>query len=82
MNNQIDLTQPIAKIVEQHPEMLEFLVDFGFKPLANPAMRNTVGRITSPIQGCQLIGRPLAELIQELEWNGYTVITGEHHAGQ
>lgn len=77
MNNTIDLTQPIAKTIEEHPEILDLLVELGFKPLANKAMRNSVGKIVSLQKGASMINVDIKRIIQELEWNGYDVIGGE-----
>ncbi len=34
-------------IIKEHPEVKELLIDLGFKPLSNPAMLNTVGKVPS-----------------------------------
>ena len=47
MDNVIDVSIPVAQVIDQHPEVLDLLVELGFKPLANPIMRNTVGRKVS-----------------------------------
>ncbi len=73
MSNQIDLTQPVAEILEVHPELLELLINIGFKPLANPTMRNTVGRRVSIKQGAKMLNIPIKIIAQELLWNGYTI---------
>ena len=49
MDNIIDVSIPVAEVVDKHPEVLDILVELGFKPLANPLMRNTVGRKVSLI---------------------------------
>ncbi|MBD3949467.1 DUF1858 domain-containing protein [Tuanshanicoccus lijuaniae] len=72
--NTIDLSQTVHQTVQEHPEIKEFLVELGFKPLANPLMFNTIARKTSIIQGAKLIGLSLKEIQQQLEWNGYEVI--------
>ena len=36
MDNIIDVSIPVAEVVDKHPEVLEILVELGFKPLANP----------------------------------------------
>ena len=36
--NTIDLSQPVATIIKEHPEVKDLLIDLGFKPLSNPAM--------------------------------------------
>ncbi len=51
MDNKIDVSIPVAQVIDQHPEVLDLLVELGFKPLANPIMRNTVGRKVSLKQG-------------------------------
>lgn len=47
MDNIIDVSIPVAEVVDKHPEVLEILVELGFKPLTNPIMRNTIGRKVS-----------------------------------
>ena len=71
--NTIDLSIPIAEVVEQHPEVLELLVDLGFTPLANPLMRQTLGRTVSIKQGAKMKGMDLKRIIDTLEWNGYDI---------
>ena len=51
MDNVIDLSVPVAEVIEKHPEVLDVLVELGFTPLANPVMRNTVGRVVSIKKG-------------------------------
>lgn len=75
--NTIDLTIPVAQVIDQHPEVLDLLVELGFKPLANPVMRNTVGRKVSLKQGAKMNGMDLAKIKQTLEWNGYEVVGDE-----
>lgn len=73
MDQVIDLNQSVYTIVTKHPEVLDLLVELGFKPLKNPAMLHTVGRTTNLKQGAKLIGIDLTEIIQQLKWNGYDV---------
>ncbi|SPT62270.1 Domain of uncharacterised function (DUF1858) [Aerococcus viridans] len=67
----------MKQVLDSHPELLDILVDLGFKPLANPAMRQSVGKVVTLKQGCKLINLPLEQLVNELQWNGYTVIGGD-----
>ena len=53
---------------------LDLLVELGFKPLANPIMRNTVGRKVSLKQGSKLEGTPMEKIVRTLEANGYEVV--------
>ena len=72
MDNVIDVSIPVAQVIDQHPEVLDLLVEF--KPLANPIMRNTVGRKVSLKQGSNLEGTPMEKIVQTLEANGYEVV--------
>ena len=74
MDNVIDVSIPVAQVIDQHPEVLDLLVELGFKPLANPIMRNTVGRKVSLKQGSNLEGAPMEKIVQTLEANGYEVV--------
>lgn len=69
----------MKQVLDSHPELLDILVDLGFKPLANPAMRQSVGKVVTLKQGCKLINLPLEQLVNELQWNGYTVIGGDEN---
>ncbi|HEM6154791.1 TPA: DUF1858 domain-containing protein [Streptococcus suis] len=75
--NTIDLNLPVAEIINQHPEVKDILVELGFKPLVNPAMLNTVGKVTSLKTGSKMTKIPLDRIQQVLECNGYEVIGGE-----
>ena len=73
LKNEIDLSIPVNDTLKKNPEILDLLVDIGFKPLKNPAMRESVGRLVTLNTGCDMINIPVSQLVQELEWNGYTV---------
>ena len=73
MDNIIDLSIPVAKVIDQHPEVLDLLVDLGFTPLKNPMMRNTVGRKVSIKQGASMNGIDLEKIKTAFEMNGYEV---------
>ncbi|CAD0141925.1 DUF1858 domain-containing protein [Streptococcus thermophilus] len=70
----IDLSQPVATIIKEHPEVKELLINLGFKPLSNPAMLNTVGKVTSLKAGSKLSNIPLSKIKRTLLFNGYEVI--------
>ncbi|MBZ2135915.1 DUF1858 domain-containing protein [Streptococcus sp. 27098_8_75] len=74
MDNVIDLSIPVAEVIEKHPEVLDVLVELGFTPLANPVMRNTVGRVVSIKKGAGMNGIDLNKIKQSLELNGYEVV--------
>lgn len=74
MDNVIDLSIPVAEVIEKQPEVLDVLVELGFTPLANPVMRNTVGRVVSIKKGAGMYGIDLNKIKQTLELNGYEVV--------
>lgn len=74
MDNVIDLSIQVAEVIEKQPEVLDVLVELGFKPLANPVMRNTVGRVVSIKKGASMNGIDLNKIKQTLELNGYEVV--------
>ncbi|MFX3985527.1 DUF1858 domain-containing protein, partial [Streptococcus suis] len=62
--NTIDLNLPVAEIINQHPDVKDILVELGFKPLANPAMLNTVGTVTNLKTGSKMTKIPLDRIHQ------------------
>lgn len=73
MDQVIDLNQVVYDVVKKNPEIIDLLVELGFKPLKNPMMLNSIGRTTTIKQGAKLIGLSLDDIKQNLEWNGYSV---------
>ena len=74
MNQIIDLNQIVYDVVQNNPEVIDLLVELGFKPLKNPVMLKSIGRTTSIKQGAKLIGLSLDEIKKNLEWNGYSIL--------
>ncbi|MGT2681573.1 DUF1858 domain-containing protein [Streptococcus porci] len=74
--NTIDLNQPVFELVQNNPELKDILIDLGFKPLGNPAMLNTVGKVTSLKAGSKMIKIPLETIKYTLECHGYDTIGG------
>lgn len=75
--NTIDLSKPVAELIAANPELKDIFVQLGFKPLANPAMLNTVGRVTTLKAGAKLANIPLETIKQTLIFNGYDILGGE-----
>ncbi|MRI82043.1 DUF1858 domain-containing protein [Fundicoccus ignavus] len=73
MDQTIDLNVAVYDVVKKNPEVIDLLVELGFKPLKNPMMLNSIGRTTTIKKGAKLIGLSLDEIKQTLEWNGYIV---------
>ena len=73
LDQMIDLNVAVYDVVKKNPEVIDLLVELGFKPLKNPMMLNSIGRTTTIKKGAKLIGLSLDEIKQTLEWNGYIV---------
>lgn len=73
LDQMIDLNVAVYDVVKKNPEVIDLLVELGFKPLKNPMMLNSIGRTTTIKKGAKLIGLSLDEIKQNLEWNGYIV---------
>lgn len=71
---EIDLNQSVYAVVKKNPEVIDLLVELGFKPLKNPMMLNSIGRTTTIKQGAKLIGLSLEDIKNNLTWNGYSVV--------
>lgn len=72
---EIDLTKNVYELTEEYPELIGILKEMGFAGLANPVVRNTIGRMTTIPQGCQKQGKDLADVIKKLEEKGFKAKT-------
>ena len=75
MDNVIDLSIPVAEVIEKHPEVLDVLVELGFTPLANPVMHVIQSGAWFPIKKA-LVWTALTWIksSKSLELNGYEVV--------
>ena len=71
--NTIYLEDSVYTTITEHPEVKDLLVEIGFKPLNQPQMVHTVGRITNLIKGSKIAKVPLQTIVETLEMNGYIV---------
>jgi hypothetical protein len=46
----------VGQVLENHPELLETFLSFGFTTLAQPAMRGTIARVVTLEQACRRMG--------------------------
>ena len=52
--NTIYLEDSVYTTITEHPEVKDLLVEIGFKPLNQPQMVHTVGRITNLVKGSKI----------------------------
>lgn len=70
--NTIDLKKSVFELTKDET-VKKTLVDLGFKPIALPPVRATVGRLMTVPKGCRLTGIPLENVVSALEKAGYTI---------
>lgn len=67
----IDLTKSVYDLTEEYPELINILKELGFLGVANPVVRNTLGRLTTIPEGCKKQGKDLNEVIKVLKEKGF-----------
>ncbi len=72
---ELDLQKSLYELTEAYPELIQVFKDMGFAGVANPVLRNTLGRATTLPQGCQKLGKDLEEAVKKLQEHGFTVKT-------
>ena len=68
----IDLSNSVYEITKDE-EVKQILVDLGFKPIAFPPARATMGRLMTVPKGCRITGIPYENVVAALEKAGYEV---------
>lgn len=69
----INLNETVYQLIQQYPELKAILVQLGFTPLQNDGLLNTVGRMMPLNKGAEQIGLNHADLIAQLEEQGFSV---------
>lgn len=70
---EIDLRKSVYELTEVYPELIDLLKEMGFLGVANPLVRNTLGRMTTIPAGCEKQGKDLNEVLQRLEALGFKI---------
>ena len=63
---EISAQTKVAEVLDYYPQTLQTFVSFGFAPLRNPVLRNTLARVVTIEQACRRAGVVQGELIAEL----------------
>jgi hypothetical protein len=69
----IDLKKSVYDLTEEYPELIGILKELGFLGVANPVVRNTLGKLMTIPAGSQKQGKDLAEVIAKLKENGFEI---------
>lgn len=56
----------VGEVLERHPELLDVFLNSGFKPLANPVLRNTVARTVTIKRACRLMNVDVDSFLEAL----------------
>jgi len=73
MLKEINLDQTIFTILNQYPELIEILYDFGFTQIKLPGMIQSAGRFMTLRKGCEMRKLDINFLIKTLLKSGYKV---------
>lgn len=70
---EIDASLSLYELTQAYPELIGILKESGFAGVANPVVRNTLGRVTTLPQGCEKQGKDFNQVISKLEEHGFEV---------
>ncbi|HCW22867.1 MAG TPA: hypothetical protein DGX96_04135 [Lachnospiraceae bacterium] len=73
MAKTIDLTENVAALCGEYPELVEILVSLGFTPLANPVMRKLAGSHMTIPGAAESKGVPMETILGKLQENGFEI---------
>lgn len=69
----LDFKKNVYELTEEYPELINILKNYGFLGIANPVIRNTLGRITTIPEACKKQGKDLDEFVKKLKEEGFEV---------
>ncbi|MBM3701205.1 MAG: DUF1858 domain-containing protein [Actinobacteria bacterium] len=69
----IFLNKSVYELTEEYPELISILKEMGFLGVANPVVRNTLGRKMTIPGGCKKQGKQLEDVISKLIENGFEI---------
>ncbi len=73
---QLDLSKSVYDLCEEYPELLDAMVELGFRDIAKPGMLNTAGRVMTLIKGAKMKRIDLEEIKAKLRTLGFEPING------
>lgn len=75
MKKVLRLDESIFDMVSRHPEVIEIMVELGFKDIAKPGMLQTAGRFMTLSKGIKLKKMDLETVKQAFERYGFELMT-------
>lgn len=73
MIKKIDFSKNVATLCKEYPELVDILVELGFKPLKNPVLRNLIGKQVTIPQASAKMGVEMDRILFALAENGFAV---------
>jgi len=69
----IDFSKSIFELSQEYPEIIEIMVNMGFKDIAKKGMINTAGRIMTIPKGAIMKGLEIETIKKEFENKGFII---------
>jgi len=70
----IDINKSIYELSQEYPEIIDIMVDIGFKDIAKKGMLNTAGRIMTIQKGAAMKGIGIETIKKEFKARGFLII--------
>ena len=76
MLKEINLDQSLFTLLDQYPDLIDVLYDFGFTQIKVPGMIQSAGRFMTLRKGCEMRKIDIRILVNMLNKLGYTIKEG------
>lgn len=67
---EVSLEDTVYKIIKDHPEVKEIMIELGFDNIVKPKLLKTVGKLMTISKGCMMQGIELYKVQEMFEING------------
>gem|GEM_PF-259952 len=70
----LDMKKNVHDLATEYPEVIDIMIELGFKDISNPVALNTMGRVMTIPKGSQIKGIDLDSIVSLFEEKGFEVI--------
>lgn len=70
----LDMKKNVHDLATEYPEVIDIMIELGFKDISNPVALNTMGRVMTIPKGSQIKGIDLEAIVNLFEEKGFEVI--------
>nr|WP_298572184.1 DUF438 domain-containing protein [uncultured Mogibacterium sp.] len=70
----LDMKRNVHDLATEFPEVIDIMIELGFKDISNPVALNTMGRVMTIPKGSQIKGIDLESIVNMFEDKGFEVI--------